>query len=350
MVKEIPAVKLSHLKNLTDDTGIIQHAKFAVPDRRSGYTVDDNARALVAVVKYCELFGLNDELLELVNTYLSFIYHMQQEDGGVHNYMSYNREILSGGKSEDCIGRVLWACGQTVNSILPEDVRLLAKEVFDRSLKQAFQMSSLRGLSYAILGLYHYGKAFPEDFNVAKNIRLLADRLLDHYVKVKSPGWTWFEPYITYDNARMPQALLKAYELIGDGKYLAASLDTLRFLEYVETIAGIFAPVGSNGWFTRGGFRALYDQQPIEAGCMVEAAFSAYKALGEESYLKMAERAFNWFIGRNLIGKPLYDPDTGGCHDGLTPKGLNLNQGAEATVCYLIARLKVEEFFKTGDF
>ncbi|MCD6444777.1 glycosyltransferase [Candidatus Bathyarchaeota archaeon] len=337
----VPPIKLTHLKNLTDDTGIIQHAKYAVPDRRSGYTVDDNSRALIVIVKYCRLFGVDEESLRLANVYLSFIYHMQQEDGRVYNLMSYDRRIIDG-YSEDCVGRVLWACGYTLDSPLSEDVKLLAKEVFDKALPHAFKMRSPRGIAYSILGLYHYARAFPEDPNVIRCLKTLADKLLEHYSRNSSPDWIWFEPYLTYDNPRIPYALSKAYEAIGDTRYLEAAVKTFKFLTYVETIDEVYAPIGNNGWYFKGRFRALYDQQPIEAGSMVEAAASLYKISGDREYLKTMWKAFNWFLGENINKTSVYDQDTGGCHDGLTPEGVNLNQGAEAVVCYLISRLELE--------
>lgn len=344
-LEKVPPIKLTHLKNLTDDTGIIQHAKYAVPDRRSGYTVDDNSRALIAIVKYCRLFGVDDEGLRLANIYLSFIYHMQQEDGRVYNLMSYDRKIVDG-FSDDCLGRVLWACGYTLDSPLSKDVKLLAKEIFDKALPHAFKMSSPRGIAYSTLGLYHYARAFPDDPNPVQCLKTLADRLLERYRRNSSSDWVWFEPYLTYDNPRMPYALSKAYEAIGDAGYLEAAVKSLKFLTYVETIGGVYAPIGDRGWYFKGRFRALYDQQPIEAGSMVEAAAALYRILHDKRYVETAWKAFDWFLGGNINKTPVYDPDTGGCHDGLTPEGVNLNQGAEAVVCYLIARLELEELKK----
>ena len=338
---DLPPIKLDFLKLLTDDTGIIQHAKFATPKRQEGYTTDDNARALMACIKYHQIYD-GSEVEKLIDVYLSFLLHMQRPDGRMHNLLSYHRRFEDEVGSEDCMGRALWACGRTMNSNLHTEKKLISKEIFDKVFPWVPDFKSLRSKAFAILGLYHYYKAYPQDQNVILNMKALADQLLNNYKLESSSDWRWFEPYLTYVNGRLPQALFEAYENTHNERYLQTAKAALDFLLKVQMTDDVFVPIGNKGWYKRGEKRATYDQQSIEASCMVEAATAAFRATGDEKYRRTAHTIFNWFLGRNLQHVTVYNPKTGGCHDGITPKGLNLNQGAEATVSYLLARLELE--------
>jgi hypothetical protein len=338
---DLPPIKLDFLKLLTDDTGIFQHAKFATPKRKEGYTTDDNARALIVCTRYHAVHG-DAQTEELVDVYLGFLLYMQRPDGRLHNFLSYSRTFMDDASSEDCMGRTLWACGTCINSRLSQKRKMLSKEILDKTLKWASSFKSLRAKALSILGLYDYHKAYPRDQNVVLNVKTLADQLLDCYKRVSSNGWNWFEPYITYINGRLPHALFSAYDSTRDERYLQVAEESLDFLLHVQMIDSDFLPIGNNGWYQRGGERALYDQQSVEASCMVETALEALRVTDDKKYRSAAQTIFEWFLGRNSQGLTVYNPETGGCHDGITPNGLNLNEGAEATVSYLLARLKME--------
>ena len=338
---DLPPIKLDFLKSLTDDTGIIQHAKFATPKRKEGYTTDDNARALMACIKYHQIYD-GSEVEKLIGVYLSFLLHMQRPDGKMHNFLSYHRRFKDKVGSEDCMGRALWACGRTMNSNLHTEKKLISKEIFDKVFPWVPDFKSPRSKAFAILGLCHYYKAYPQDQNVILNMKALADQLLNNYKLESSSDWRWFEPYLTYVNGRLPQALFEAYENTHNERYLQTAKAALDFLLKVQMTDDVFVPIGNKGWYKRGEKRATDDQQSVEASCMVEATTAAFRATGDEKYRRTAHTIFNWFLGRNLQHVTVYNPKTGGCHDGITPKGLNLNQGAEATVSYLLARLELE--------
>jgi hypothetical protein len=334
-------IKLDFLTLLTDDTGILQHAKFAVPKRKEGYTTDDNARALIACTRYYTIFG-DSNVEKLIDTYLSFLFYMQRTDGRLYNVLSYDRKFLDDASSEDCMGRTLWACGQCLDSRLPLEKKMLSKEIFDKAFPWASSFKSIRAKTLSTMGLFHYQNAYPQDQNAFVNIGSFADQLIQYYHQESSDDWKWFEPYLTYINGRLPHALFLAYIRTEKEKYLQVANDSMKFLLQVQMIDNKFVPIGNNGWYKRGGERAIYDQQSIEASCMVEAALAAFRATGDENYRKAAYTIFEWFLGRNSRDVIVYNPETSGCHDGITPDGLNLNEGAEATISYLMARLELE--------
>ena len=342
---KLPSISFGWLQDLTDDTGIFQHAKASIADRREGYTTDDNARALIAALKLYRLSG-DEQAMTLARTYLSFLLHMQKEDGRVHNFLGYNRSFLDEEGSEDSLGRVLWACGYSQDTLVSDDLRMIANEIFDKSLIWALKSGSPRTHAYAILGLYHYVKAFPQDKNLPLNVIQLADRLCEAYRHESTESWQWFEPNLTYANARLPHALFRAYQTTGKEDYLIIAEKTFEFLASTVIIHDMFQPVGNRSWQRRGGRKTLYDQQPIEASCMVEAASTAFQVTGKKQYSKIACIAFDWFMGKNSKNIMVYNPATGGCFDGITPEGLNRNQGAESGLSYLLARLEMETLCK----
>jgi len=342
---ELPPINCTWLYDMTDDTGILQHAKSSIGDRREGYTTDDNARALLATLRYHELQD-GEKNLGLVRTYLGFLLYVQKKDGRLHNLIGYDHSFFDEKSSDDSIGRVLWACGYSQDTSIPEDVRMAAIEIFDRSLIWALDSSSPRAQALTILGLYHYAKAFPEDENPQLNVIHLADRLCELFRQTSTPTWQWFEPYITYANPRLPHALFRAYQVTGRKDYLRIAERTLKFLAANDIVKGTYQPVGNQSWYKKGGKKALYDQQPLEASCMVEAASIAYQVTGKKMYSKMAWTAFAWYLGKNSNGVMVYNPVTGGTYDGISARGLNQNQGAEAGLSYLLARLEMEVLSK----
>jgi hypothetical protein len=336
------SIKLDFVRALTDDVGIFQHSKYATPNKKEGYTTDDNARALIACTNYFMLFN-DTSVKKLVDTYLSLLFYMQRSDGKMHNFLGYDRKLLDEIGSEDCMGRTLWATGYCLNSKLPEETKLVSKEIFDKIFAWTPSFTSPRAKAYAIIGLSYYQKAHPKDQNVKLNIRELADQLTRQFESESSDEWDWFESYLTYSNARLPHSLFLAYESTGEKIYLNVASKSMKFLINIQTINEIFVPIGNLGWYRKGSNRAIYDQQTIEASCTTEAAIAAFRNTQEEAYRKAAYDAFGWFFGRNLKGVMLYDPKNGSCCDGITPHGLNLNKGAESTLAYLQARLNIEE-------
>jgi len=222
-------------------------------------------------------------------------------------------------------------------------MKQVAKEIFDRGLPPAYSFTSPRAVAFTILGLHGYQRGFPEDENVQDNIRRFANHLTDLYRIEATDDWRWFEPYLTYANPRLPQALFTAYAATGESNYLQVAKDSLDFLIEIQIIDDVFIPVGSKGWFKRNGRRALYDQQPLEASCMVEAALTALNSTGDENYRRTALTAFDWYHGRNTKKVRIYNEKTGTCYDGITEKGLNQNQGAESILSYYLAYLKLRE-------
>ena len=347
LLLRIPPFDLTHLKRLTDDTGLIQHAKYIVPDRHTGYCLDDNSRALMMCAWAFSLLRGQDAK-ELISTYFSFTHFMQNPDGRFRNLMDYQRHFLDETGSDDACGRALWALGYIIWRPPRDAYRSLAYECFQKALPHVRGLN-LRGKALAMLGLAAYLRCYQGDESVSALLRECADNLLALYKEVATDDWRWFEDIICYDNGIMPMALFQTYSLLHDEKYLQAARETLEFLEKNLTHNGRLSLVGSSGWYKKGGPRAQYDQQPIDATAMVLAYQSAYLVTKDKEYLKKMRLAFGWFLGENDMGMSLYDHETKGCADGLLAEGVSLNQGGESTVSFLIALLAmIEEYEIAG--
>ncbi len=346
MAIRLPPLKIDYLKSFTDDTGVFQHAKYCIPKRNEGYTTDDNARALIVCTRYHSL-KKDPQMKALANVYLAFLNQMQKPDGNFHNYLAYERTFLDVDGSEDCMGRALWGCGCAINSELPQGMRMVAKDIFDRGLPWVWKSTSLRFYAFTILGLYEYFRAIPDD-NLKLSAEKLGESLFHHYRRETGEDWCWFEPHLTYSNARLPQALFIAYMMVGKRKYLDVAVESMDFLLKTQIVNGVYMPIGNNGWYKRGEKRAFYDQQPLEAAGMVEAAVDAYYATKNKRYTQVAYDAFGWFLGRNSKKVMVYNPETAGCCDGINADTVNMNQGAESSISYLLARLKLEELRQDG--
>ncbi len=331
--------RLSGVKLFTDETGILQHSKYGVIDRRHGYCTDDNARALMAAVRHHQIYG-GSEPIRLAKRYLEFLLHMHT-DGGFHNLLGYDRRYLDEQGTEDSIGHALWATGCTMNSRAPRMLKQLSKQLFDESLPTARGFTSPRGTAFTLLGLCEYSQAHPRDANLRKEMPRFTGFLADRYSDNAEPGWEWFENYVTYASPRLPQALLEAGGLLGDQALIGIGRESLGFLVETQFAEGVFHPIGTEGWYTKDGERAYYDQQPIEAACMTEACATAHRVLGDEKYIDYARGAFQWFHGSNSSRLALVDRENYTCYDGLTPEGLNQNKGAESTISYLLADLSI---------
>ena len=342
-----PPFDLAHLQRLTDDTGLIQHAKYIVPDRHTGYCLDDNSRALMLCAWAFSLLR-GDDAKELISTYFSFTHFMQNSDGRFRNFMDYQRHFLDETGSDDACGRALWALGYIIWRPPRDAYRSLAYECFQKALPHVRGLN-LRGKALAMLGLAAYLRCYQGDESATALLRECADYLLALYKEVATEDWRWFEDIICYDNGIMPMALFQTYALLRDEKYLQVARETLEFLEKNLTHNGRLSIVGSRGWYKRGGTRAQYDQQPIDAAAMVLAYQSAYRVTEDKEYLIKMRLAFGWFLGENDMGMSLYDHETKGCADGLLPEGVSLNQGGESTVSFLMALLAmIEEYEIAG--
>lgn len=339
-----PPFDLAHLKRLTDDTGLIQHAKYIVPDRHTGYCLDDNSRALMLCAWAYFILG-DEDAKGLISTYFSFTHYLQTADGRFRNFIDYQRHFLDETGSDDACGRALWALGYIIWRPPRDAYRSLAFECFQKALPHVRGLN-LRGKALAMLGLVSYLRCYQGDESVTALLRECADNLCSMYNDVAADDWQWFEDIICYDNGILPMALFQAYSILRDENYLQVARATLAFLEKIVFQNGRLSIVGSRGWYKRGGQRAQYDQQPIDAAAMVLVYQSAYRVTQEKEYLKKMRRAFGWFLGENDMGMSLYDNETKGCADGLLPEGVSLNQGGESTVSFLTALLAVTEEYE----
>lgn len=336
--EKYPKIKLAHLKNLTDDFGILQFSNKAVPDKESGYTTDDNTRALIVSILHNALFN-SEETLNLAKTYLNFLETTQHESGWFKTYVG--KEIRH--FSEDSFGRAVWSLGYVINKSDNEELVKKSIKIFDRSYKKIRDLKHLRAKAYSIFGLYYYYKKskYP---GLLITLKKLADDITGEYEVNSSSEWNWFETNLTYSNSSLPESLFLAYELTQDKKYLDIATKSFDFLSNLTFINRILHPIGQNGWFNRGGERAFFDQQPIDATSTVRTCLTAYRITKDKKYYENAVLAFNWFLGKNHLNQMMYNESTGGCFDGLSSSSVNINQGAESTISYLMARLFLEEF------
>ena len=344
---EVPEPSLDHLEKLTDDTGLYQHAKYTIPNREFGYCTDDNARAVIAMTRYYSQYP-ESEALRLLDTYLSFIIHSQDSDGSVKNFMDFNRKWLTNEPAHDAFGRVLWAFGAVMAKSPAPPYLLIAKDCFDKSV-ELVQKQLPKGMAYSILGMSDYLEHFPGAVDIKQQLELTADGLVRQYEENHYPNWHWFEDVMTYDNAVLPHAMYIAGVTLDNKRYREIAEITCNFL-LEKTFNGThFSFIGSKGWYERGGEKATFDQQPIEAASTVMMLRAAYDATQNEKYLTLQRHAFDWFLGQNDLRVPLYDFKTKGCNDGLTPEGVNMNQGAESTLSLLLSLLTMVESYAVID-
>jgi glycosyltransferase involved in cell wall biosynthesis len=350
---QLPELNLGHLHRLTDDTGMLQHSIFTIPNRKEGYTTDDNARALVFTVLLEQLVrtGAASPALTTADAscrYLAFLEHaFNPATGRFRNFLGYNRRWIeangTGHASEDCHGRALWALGTVLGRSADQGLRGAAGRLFEYSIPAAMEFYSPRACAYTMLGIQEYLSSYPGDRDAQRVRSALAQRLLKMYESIRTPDWNWFEDVLAYGNARLPQALLLAGSACSDDRMVSAGLEALDWLvtsQRCET-NGHFVPIGSQGFYRKGGEKARFDQQPIEAAGAVSACLEAFRVTGDSRWRGEAWSAFNWFLGDNDLQLPLYDSATGGCRDGLHPDRANENQGAESTLSFLMALLEM---------
>ncbi|MGD0550598.1 MAG: hypothetical protein ABSA81_08660 [Candidatus Bathyarchaeia archaeon] len=328
------SVNLAHFRALNDRVGIIQFAPRAIPDVKSGYTTDDVGRALVLVCRVSGIMG-SSERMALARKYFAFLDKMRDPDGRWSNEMSETGNISDLPSNRDHLGRAAWAAGAYSVSDLCSQLEW-GHSILNAGLQWIMDATSPRAKAYFLLGISELLKTKP-DSRLSDGAAKLASQLLGWYETVSRPSWRWFEESLTYDNARLPQSLAAYHEISGDSTCLKVASESLDFLMSVQTIDGVFAPVGNKGWYRVGGPRALYDQQPVDAGATVEACNRLYRVTGETRYRDWASLALSWYSGSNLKRLAVYDSTTGGCYDGLIEEGVNLNQGAESILSYLLA-------------
>lgn len=342
-MKGPPPVCLDHLDRMTDSTGLIQHAIYSIPRRESGYTIDDNARALRLCTRlWCQ--DPDDRMLSRVTTYLSLLEYSRRAGGGFHNLLSYQRQWVDTGTDGDCQGQAVRALADVLGSDLPDGHRALAQEMIEGVLPTLAALRSIRAQAYVILAWGHLRAAGVTSVNALESVaRSAAQRLAECYQRSQRPEWRWFESQLTYANGVLPHALFVAAECWPAEGFREFAEASFAFLDRETTVRDFFWPVGNAGWYPHDELKSKYDQQPLEAVTMADAAAAAFGLTGDEEYLATFDRAFSWFSGQNSMGLSLVDERAGSCCDGLQSSGVNRNQGAESTLAYLCSQVLLAE-------
>ena len=339
-------MKLDHLYAITDHNAVVQHSKFSVPAKREGYTTDDNGRALVFAAK-AQKFWPSDRLTEFQRKLLAFILLMQSNDGRFHNLMDFSQRIIDKPTVGDHLGRGIWSAGAVINSELPTGMKDSARHIFDLALPWGMKSEFLRTKAYTCLAMAERVKVDATDQNLVLNLEQLAGDLVRVFERNSTGDWNWFEETLTYDNARLSQALFAGYDTLRKEEFLATAEKSLTFLLRATTQNGKHVPIGNHGWYAKGGHPAVFDQQPVDVGAMVETTALAYKLTRNELYANAFRQALGWFFGQNSKAVAVYDPSTGASYDGITSAGLNKNQGSESTVSFLLGvATAIENFGK----
>jgi glycosyltransferase involved in cell wall biosynthesis len=344
---ELPEIKLDHLKAFTDDTGILQHANYTIPDRTHGYCTDDNARAMLAAAmgqKYLPTNGFG--LDSLTSHYLGFLlYAYNEENGRFRNFMTYSRKWIEEIGSEDSHGRSIWCLGKAVAFLDNPGHIAMSTTLFKKALRAVENFSSPRALAFCLVGIHAYLHKFSGDSYVRRIRDVLADRLFTQFKNNSTDDWPWLENALNYANGKLPHALLLSGYRMQRNDMIEMGLKSLKWLLNITTEDKHFVPIGSNGWYEKGGPKARFDQQPIEANAMVEACVEAYNITRDHTWFEKAAMCFNWFLGQNDLNMPLYDPKTGGCRDGLMADGINQNEGAESSLAWLLSLMTLQKLY-----
>ena len=344
---ELPEIKLDHLKAFTDDTGILQHANYTIPDRTHGYCTDDNARALLVAAmgeKYLPVNGWGLDLLS--GHYLGFLlYAFNEKKGRFRNFMTYSRQWMEEVGSEDAHGRSIWCIGKAVAFLQNPGYLAMSTTLFNKALRAVENFHSPRAIAFSLVGIHAYLDKFSGDSDVRRVREILADRLFDQFKNNATDSWPWLENALNYANGKLPHALLLSGHRMQRNDMIDMGLNSLKWLLAIQTEDGHFVPIGSNGWYERGGPRARFDQQPIEANAMIEACVKAFKITRDKSWFDNAVMCFNWYLGHNDLNLPLYDAKTGGCRDGLMADGINQNEGAESSLAWLLSLMALQKLY-----
>jgi glycosyltransferase involved in cell wall biosynthesis len=341
----LPPFSLVHIKRLTDDTGIIQHAKFGIPNLKEGYCLDDNARALLMV---CMTYKQKKDplALEFMPVYLSYIHYMQNKDGTFRNFLSFNRNFLDETGSEDSFGRTIWAMGYLLGNAPNDAYYQTGKLVFFDAVPNFDSIKSIRGIANTMIGISHYLRTNASDDAMKGTLHKLANILVAHYDQNRTENWKWFESLLAYDNGILPLALLHAAEVLEDRDISKVAFDTMDFLTEHTMKDDYLSIIGNKDWYVKDKERSMFAQQPIDAEAMVLMYHQAYVLTGDRDFLKKLFTSFMWFLGENDMRMSLYDFETKGCCDGFENYGVNRNQGAESSLAYLISHLTVLQAYE----
>jgi len=346
----LPPFSLNHINRMTDDTGIIQHAKFSIPNLKEGYCLDDNARALLMVLMTYRQTK-NMRALELSPIYLSYIHYMQNPDGTFRNFLSFSRNFLEKVGSEDSFGRTIWALGYLLGNAPNDSYYQTGRLLFFNAAPNFEKLTSIRGIANTMIGISYYLLSNPSDESMTERLRSLANKLVRAFDENETPGWKWFESILAYDNGMLPLALLHASEILNDEKITKTAMESMDFLIKNTLKDNYLSIIGNEKWYVKDGERSVFAQQPIDAMAMVLMLHQAFLLTKEKEYLNKLYNSFLWFLGENDLRMSLYDFETQGCCDGFEKYGVNRNQGAESSLAYLISHLTVlqayEEFHKT---
>jgi hypothetical protein len=346
----LPAINLDHLKQMTTNTGMIQFSKINQPDLSTGYTLDDNSRALVAMCMYYKSTG-DGKSLFYIQKYLRFIKFCQQPGGDFLNYVDQDNQFTDQNKCvnlDDANGRAVWALGYLISFVdqLPTKIILEADRIIEKTLHSLGKMRSTRAMAFAIKGLYYYHRTIksPENLNL---IKIFANRMVQMYRHETFEKWEWFESYLTYANSILPEAMLYAWLLTGETVYKDIALSSINFLFSHTFNENGIEVISNKKWLLKGEEAGHYGEQPIDVAYTIMTLSKFYDVFGEEEYREKMETAFNWFLGNNRLRQIIYNPCTGGCYDGLEENNVNLNQGAESTVSYLMARMTIAKYIQS---
>lgn len=336
----LPLFSLAHINRMTDDTGIIQHAKFGIPNLKEGYCLDDNSRALLmALMAYRQM--KDKRALELSPIYLSYIHYMQNPDGTFRNFLSFSRNYLDEVGSEDSFGRTIWALGYLLYSAPNEAYYQTGRLLFFNASPNFEKLKSIRSIANTMIGMCYYLKSNPSDDSMTERLRSMASVLLKHYDDNKTPEWQWFESLLAYDNGILPLALLHSAEILNDDKITETAIETMNFLTKHTLKDNYLSVIGNEKWYKKEGERSVFAQQPIDAMAMILMYHQAFYLTRDRDYLIKLYTSFLWFLGENDLRMSLYDFETQGCCDGFENYGVNRNQGAESSLAYLISYLTV---------
>lgn len=338
--RDLPDIKIDHLIRMTDSTGMLQHARYSFPNYHEGYCTDDNARALILQSYLHEMAVEPVQDIERIGyIYLAFLsYAFDEQSGRFRNFLNYRREWMETIGSEDSHGRSLWALGTCIGRSPYSGFQKLTTELFEKAITGTELFTAPRAWAFSIIGIQEYLRRYPDDNNVKHICLKLSTKLHECFLQNSDSDWKWFEQSLTYDNAKLAQALIVSGRLFADNSMLSDGLLSLKWLcELQSDEKNNFRPVGADAFYQRHGKFPLYDQQPIEAYATVSACIEAYRATKSTAWYDEAWKAFQWYLGRNSLSRTLYDPQTGGCCDALHRDRVNFNQGAESTLSYLLA-------------
>lgn len=342
---ELPPFSLDHVRRITDKTGIIQHATYGIANLKEGYCLDDNGRALLMILMAYKEYK-TPIACDLIPVYLGYMHYMQNEDGTFRNFLAFNGNFLDEQGSEDSFGRGIWALGYLLDHSPTDAWYQTGKTLFLNAVPVFDKLQFIRAIANTVIGVSYYMQHIPGDMGMMEQLKRLVDKLVTQYDRNATDDWKWFEDTMTYDNAILPLALLHAAEVMRDDKVKHVAMESMRFLTDVTMKDGYLSVIGNENWYTKGGERSIFAQQPVDAMAMVLMFRQAYLLTGDKVWLEKLYTSFRWFLGENDLRVSMYDAETHGCCDGLESDRINRNQGAESTLAYLISRLAVAELIE----